>query len=51
MLTGLPGGLAQVAMTRADSLDRAARTSARNYLGIIFMNIFAIPVFGSSSGF
>ncbi len=51
VLTGLSGGLAQVAMTRAYSLDRAARISALNYLGIIFTNIFAIPVFGNSPGF
>lgn len=51
VLTGLSGGLAQVAMTRAYSLDRAARISALNYLGIIFTNIFAIPVFGNLPGF
>ena len=51
VLTGLSGGLAQVAMTRAYSLDRAARISALNYLGIIFTNIFAIPVFGGFPGF
>lgn len=37
-------------MTRAHSLDRAARISALNYLGIIFANIFAIPVFGGLPG-
>ena len=51
VLTGLSGGFAQVAMTRAYSLDRAARISALNYLGIIFTNIFAIPVFGGFPGF
>lgn len=51
LLTGLSGGLAQVAMTRAYSLDRAARISALNYLGIIFTNLLAIPVFGSIPGF
>lgn len=51
LLIGLSGGLAQVAMTRAYSLDRAARISALNYLGIIFTNIFAIPVFGGFPGF
>jgi drug/metabolite transporter (DMT)-like permease len=50
LLTGLSGGLAQVAMTRAYSLDRAARISALNYLGIIFTDIFAIPVFGDIPG-
>lgn len=51
LLTGLCGGLAQVAMTRAFSLDGAARISALNYLGIIFTDIFAIPVFGDVPGF
>ena len=50
VLTGLSGGLGQIAMTRAFSLDRAARISALNYLGIIFTNIFAIPVFGGFPG-
>ena len=50
VLTGLSGGFAQVAMTRAYSLDRAARISALNYLGIIFTNLFAIPVFGGLPG-
>ncbi len=51
ILIGLSGGLAQVAMTRAYSLDGAARISALSYLGIIFTNIFAIPVFGDIPGF
>jgi drug/metabolite transporter (DMT)-like permease len=50
MLTGLAGGLGQLAMTRAYSLDSAARISVLNYLGIIFTNIFAIPVFGGFPG-
>jgi len=51
ILTGISGGLGQVAMTRAYSLDNAARISALSYLGIIFTNIFAIPVFGDIPGF
>jgi len=51
VLTGLTGGFAQLAMTRAYSLDRAARISALSYLCIIFTNLFAIPVFGSLPGF
>lgn len=46
ILTGVSGGLGQVTMTKAFSLDGAARISALNYLGIIFTYIFAIPVFG-----
>ena len=44
--TGLAGGGAQLAMTRAYSLDSAARVSALTYLGILFTVILAIPVFG-----
>jgi drug/metabolite transporter (DMT)-like permease len=50
VLTGISGGLGQVAMTRAYSLDAAARISALNYLSIIFTTIFAIPVFGDIPG-
>ncbi|MEN6437751.1 MAG: DMT family transporter [Syntrophobacter sp.] len=46
VFTGLSGGLGQMTMTRAFSLDGAARISALNYLGIIFTYIIAIPVFG-----
>lgn len=51
LLSGLSGGFGQIAMTRAYSLDRAARVSALNYLGIIFTNLLAIPVFGNFPGF
>ena len=44
--TGLAGGGAQLAMTRAYSLDSAARVSALTYLGILFTVLLAIPVFG-----
>lgn len=45
-VTGLSGGLAQICMTRAYSLDRAARVSAIGYSGIVFTRVFALPVFG-----
>ena len=51
ILTGVSGGLGQVAMTRAYSLDSAARISALSYLGIIFTNLLAIPIFGDIPGF
>jgi len=44
-LTGLSGGLAQICMTRAYGLDRAARVSAITYTGIVFTRLFAFPVF------
>lgn len=44
--TGLSGGLAQIAMTRAYTLDRAARVSTFAFLGIVFTHALAIPVFG-----
>ena len=44
--TGLAGGGAQLAMTRAYSLDSAARVSALAYLGILLTVLLAIPVFG-----
>lgn len=44
--TGLAGGGAQLAMTRAYALDHAARISALAYLGILFTVVLAIPVFG-----
>jgi drug/metabolite transporter (DMT)-like permease len=45
LLTGLSGGLAQICMTRAYGLDRAARVSAITYTGIVFTRLFAFPVF------
>ena len=46
LVTGLSGGLAQICMTRAYALDRAARISAIGYSGIVFTRVFALPVFG-----
>lgn len=44
--TGVAGGLGQIAMTRAYTLDRAARVSTVQYLGIVVTHVLAIPVFG-----
>lgn len=41
LATGITGGLAQLALTRAYSLDRAARLAAIGYLGIVFTEILA----------
>jgi drug/metabolite transporter (DMT)-like permease len=49
-LTGLTGGLAQLAMTRAYALDRAARVSALTYAGIVFTYLLAVPIFGERPG-
>lgn len=48
--TGVTGGLAQLAMTRAYSLDRAARVSTLTFLGIVFTHLLAIPIFGEHPG-
>jgi drug/metabolite transporter (DMT)-like permease len=46
LITGLAGGFGQLAMTRAYSLDQAARVSAVGYSGVVFARLFAFPVFG-----
>jgi drug/metabolite transporter (DMT)-like permease len=43
---GLTGGGAQIAMTRAYSLHRAAPLAALSGLGIVLTHVLAIPVFG-----
>jgi drug/metabolite transporter (DMT)-like permease len=43
---GLSGGGAQIAMTRAYSLHRAAPLAALSGLGIVLTHLLAIPVFG-----
>ncbi len=43
---GLGGGGAQMAMTRAYALRRAAPVTALSYLGVILTYLAAIPVFG-----
>jgi drug/metabolite transporter (DMT)-like permease len=44
--TGLFGGLAQLAMTRAYALEKAARLGALGYLGIVFAHLFAALLLG-----
>jgi drug/metabolite transporter (DMT)-like permease len=46
LVTGLSGGLAQITMTRAYSLDHAARVSAIGYSQVVFARLLALPVFG-----
>lgn len=43
--TGVTGGLAQIAMTRAYALDRAARMSALTYVSVMLTYLFALPIF------
>lgn len=43
---GLTGGGAQIAMTRAYALHRAAPLSALSGLGIVLTHLLAIPAFG-----
>jgi drug/metabolite transporter (DMT)-like permease len=50
VVTGVMGGLGQVAMTRAYALERALRLSALGYLGIVFTYVLAIPLFGERPG-
>jgi drug/metabolite transporter (DMT)-like permease len=47
---GLTGGGAQIAMTRAYSLHRAAPLAALSGLGIVLTHIFALPLFGEPPG-
>jgi drug/metabolite transporter (DMT)-like permease len=44
--TGLCGGLGQLLLTRAYSLDRAARVSALGYSGVVFTRTLGFPAFG-----
>lgn len=46
LFTGVTGGLGQIAMTRAYALDDAAPISAIGYSGVVFVRLFALPVFG-----
>jgi drug/metabolite transporter (DMT)-like permease len=46
VLTGVCGGGAQVAMTRAYALARAAPLSALTYVGIVFTHLLAFAAFG-----
>jgi drug/metabolite transporter (DMT)-like permease len=47
---GLAGGGAQIAMTRAYSLARAAPVTAMSGLGIVFTYLLALPIFGGQPG-
>jgi drug/metabolite transporter (DMT)-like permease len=47
-VTGLSGGLAQLAMTRAYASENAARVSALSYAQIVFVRVFALPIFGEA---
>lgn len=47
---GLTGGGAQIAMTRAYSLHRAAPLAALSGLGIVLTHLLAIPIFGEHPG-
>jgi drug/metabolite transporter (DMT)-like permease len=48
--TGLTGGLAQLAMTRAYALERAARLGTIGYLGVILTHFFGIAVLHERTG-
>lgn len=50
VVTGLTGGLAQLAMTRAYALDAATRVSALTYAGVVFTYLLAAPIFGEQPG-
>jgi drug/metabolite transporter (DMT)-like permease len=45
-VTGVCGGLGQLAMTRAYSHDRAARVSALSYSGVVFTRMLGAAFFG-----
>ena len=47
---GLGGGGAQLAMTRAYSLQRAAPVTALSYLGAVFTYLLALPLFPERPG-
>jgi drug/metabolite transporter (DMT)-like permease len=48
--TGLCAGLGQLAMTRAYTLDHAARVAALGYSGIVFTRALGVPLFGEIPG-
>lgn len=49
LATGLSGGLAQLAMTRAYALERAARVSAAGYLGVALTHLLGALVLGEGA--
>src|SRR5258708_32621000 len=44
-ITGLFGGLGQLALTRAYAADHAAPVSALGYVGVVFSRAVAAPLF------
>jgi drug/metabolite transporter (DMT)-like permease len=48
--TGLCAGMGQLAMTRAYTLDHAARVAALGYSGIVFTRVLGVPLFGEIPG-
>ncbi len=50
LLTGLCGGVAQLAMTRAYALDKAARVGAMDYLTTVVSYILGMAVLGERPG-
>jgi drug/metabolite transporter (DMT)-like permease len=49
--TGVAGGLAQIAMTRAYALERAARVGAVGYLGVVVTHLLGAVVLGERASF
>jgi drug/metabolite transporter (DMT)-like permease len=45
-ITGVSAGLAQLMLTRAYALDRAATVAVVGYSGVVFARLLAVPVFG-----
>ncbi len=45
-VTGLSAGVAQLLLTRAYALDRAATVAVVGYSGVVFTRLLAVPVFG-----
>lgn len=50
VLAGISGGFAQVIMTKAYGLDKAARVSAVGYSGVVMSQIFGVLVLHESPG-
>jgi drug/metabolite transporter (DMT)-like permease len=46
VLAGLCGGVAQVSMTKAYGLDKAARVGAIGYSGVVMSQVFGVVFFG-----
>jgi drug/metabolite transporter (DMT)-like permease len=48
--TGVAGGLAQIAMTRAYALERAARVGPVSYLGVVLSHLGGAALLGEATG-